>query len=67
MEFIFIFLPVFLIAYTASEKKYRNIVLVVSSMITGYVVFGVLHMTGILNILLYLAAVFWLLFESCTA
>ena len=67
LEFIFIFLPVFLIAYSASEKKYRNIVLVVSSIIAGYAVFGVLHLTSILNIALYLAAVFWLLFESCTA
>ena len=67
LEFIFIFLPLFLIAYSASEKKFRNIVLVVSGVMAGFVVFHVLKLTSLLNILLFLAAVFWLLFESCTA
>ena len=60
LEFIFIFLPVFLIAYSASEKKFRNIVLVVSGVMAGYAVFHVLKLTSFLNI-----RSSWRLYSGC--
>ena len=67
LEFIFIFLPVFLIAYSASEKKYRNIVLLVSVIIAGIDMFYVMRLIRSLPVLIYAAAAAWLLFESNTA
>ena len=67
LKFIFIFLPVFLLAYSASEKKYRNAVLLVSSLIVGIVMFYVMGLLRPLPILIYLATVIWVLYESNTA
>ncbi len=67
LKFIFIFLPVFLLAYSASEKKYRNAVLLVSSLIVGMVMFYVMGLLRPLPILIYLATVIWVLYESNTA
>ncbi len=67
LEFIFIFLPVFMIAYSASEKKYRNPVLLISAVIVGIVMFPIMRLFAPLPILIYLASVIWILYESCTA
>ncbi|WP_295087678.1 MBOAT family O-acyltransferase [Ruminococcus sp.] len=67
LEFIFLFLPVFMIAYSASENKYRNLVLVVTSVIAGIDIFYIMRLINPLSILIYLASVVWLLFESATA
>ena len=64
LEFIFIFLPVFMIAYAASEKKYRNIILSISSIIAGIVVFHVLGLTKPLHILIYSLAVLFLFIQA---
>ena len=67
LKFIFIFLPVFLIFYTASEKKYRNAVMVVSAIIVGIDMFMVMRLLRPLPILVYLASVLLLIYESNNA
>ncbi|HNZ99270.1 MBOAT family O-acyltransferase [Ruminococcus sp.] len=67
LKFIFIFLPVFLIFYSASEKKYRNAVVVVSAIIVGIDMFMVMRLFRPLPILIYLASVLLLIYESNNA
>lgn len=67
LKFIFIFLPVFLIFYSASEKKYRNAIVVVSAIIVGIDIFMVMRLFRPLPILIYLASVLLLIYESNNA
>ncbi|WP_242838339.1 MBOAT family O-acyltransferase [Ruminococcus flavefaciens] len=60
-------MPVFLIFYTASEKKYRNPVVVVSAIIVGIDMFMVMRLFRPLPILIYLASVLLLIYESNNA
>ena len=64
LVFIFIFLPVFLIAYSASEKKYRDVVLVLSALVAGAALFYSMRLIRPLPILIYLASVICILYES---
>ena len=62
LEFIFIFLPVFMIAYALSKKEYRNFVLLAGGIIAGYVVFHELGYTKLWQIALFVLTVlfyFW--------
>ena len=62
LEFIFIFLPVFMIAYALSKKDYRNFVLLAGGIIAGYVVFHELGYTKLWQIALFVLTVlfyFW--------
>ena len=52
LEFIFIFLPVFMIAYAASKKEYRNFVLLIGSSVVGYEIFHNLGYTKPLHIMI---------------
>jgi alginate O-acetyltransferase complex protein AlgI len=60
-------LPVFLIFYSASEKKYRNAIVVVSAIIVGIDIFMVMRLFRPLPILIYLASVLLLIYESNNA
>ena len=64
LEFIFIFLPVFMIAYALSKKEYRNFVLLAGGIIAGYVVFHELGYTKLWQIALFVLTVLFYVWKA---
>ena len=56
LEFIFIFLPVFMIAYSASRKELRDAIIFIGSIAFGIVTYRKLHIHNILPTMLFVMA-----------
>ena len=67
LEFIFIFLPVFMIAYAAARKEHRILVVFGGSVAAAIVIFHKFGYTKPHHVLLFLLAVFFLFKEANSA